>query len=160
MDLQFIFDWLYTLATQAETWLISTTGFGIAAVISLLWNNRTQLKILATNTILDGMKGQLVKYESTNAELTSKLDLEVKRVQELLKAMKVLNDNIYILTQSANIGVENKVLIAKNYTSITDVVPVVSSVVRTLDTTVSTVNQELEKLNEQSSLDDLLKKVE
>jgi hypothetical protein len=152
-----IFDMIAQLATQAETWLISTTGFGIAAVVSLLWNNRTQWKLVGQSAILDGIKKEIIKNEEINGESTKKIQSQMDMIKELAKTIKVLNDNIFILTQAANIGVENKTLIAKNYTSVSAEAPKV--VLKAEETTVAIADLVKEVENTTSTLNSLLEQV-
>jgi hypothetical protein len=153
-----IFDMITQLAGQAETWLISTTGFGIAAVVSLLWNNRTQWRLVGQSAILDGIKKELIKNEEINGDSTKKIQSQMDMIKELAKTIKVLNDNIFILTQAANIGVENKTLIAKNYTSVSTEAPKV--VLKEAETTVAIADLVKEVEQTTSTLNSLLEKVQ
>jgi hypothetical protein len=152
-----IFDMITQLAGQAETWLVTTTGFGLAAIVSLLWNNRTQWRLIGQSALLDGIKKELVKNEEINGESTKKIQSQIDLVKDLVKTIKVLNDNIYILTQAANIGIENKTLIAKNYSSISEEAPtvvikeaektvVIADLVQKVEETASTLNNLLEQV--------------
>jgi len=152
-----IFDMIAVLASQAETWLVTTTGFGIAAVVSLLWNNRTQLKLIGQSALLDGIKKEIIKSEEINGESTKKIQAQMDMIKELAKTLKVLNDNIFILTQAANIGVENKTLIAKNYTTISAEAPTV--VVKETQTTVAIADLVKEVEQTASTLNSLLEQV-
>jgi len=153
-----IFDMITQLAGQAETWLISTTGFGIAAVVSLLWNNRTQWRLVGQSALLDGIKKELIKNEEINSDSTKKIQSQMDMIKELAKTIKVLNDNIFILTQAANIGVENKTLIAKNYTSVSTEAPKV--VLKEAETTVAIADLVKEVEQTASTLNSLLEKVQ
>jgi hypothetical protein len=152
-----IFDMITQLASQAETWLVTTTGFGVAAVVSLLWNNRTQWRLIGQSAILDGIKKEIVKNEEINGESTKKIQSQIDMLKELAKTIKVLNDNIFILTQAANIGVENKTLIAKNYTSVSTETPTV--VVKAVETTVAISDLVKEVEQTASTLNNLLEQV-
>jgi hypothetical protein len=153
-----IFDMITQLAGQAETWLVTTTGFGIAAVVSLLWNNRTQLKLIAQSSILNGIKAEIVKSEEINSDSTKKIQAQMDMIKDLAKTLKVLNDNIFILTQAANIGVENKTLIAKNYTTVSAEAPKV--VLKEAETTVAIADLVKEVEETTSTLNSLLEKVQ
>jgi hypothetical protein len=152
-----IFDMIAQLAGQAETWLVTTTGFGLAAIVSLLWNNRTQWRLIGQSALLDGIKKEIIKNEEINGESTKKIQSQMDMIKELAKTIKVLNDNIFILTQAANIGVENKTLIAKNYTSVSAEAPKV--VLKEAETTVAIADLVKEVEQTTSTLNSLLEQV-
>ena len=70
-----------------------------------------------------------------------------------------MNDNLFILTQSANIGVENKEAIRKNYLSMNSSLPVVVEVVEQAKTIITDISDEIKEIKKQSKLDELIKKL-
>ena len=57
-----------------------------------------------------------------------------------------MNDNLFILTQSANIGVENKEAIRKNYLSMNSSLPVVVEVAKQAKTTITDISDEIKEI--------------
>jgi hypothetical protein len=154
-----IFQFIGNIVQQAEFWAVSTTGFGIVSVVSLLWNNKTNLTMLGQKVAVEGLKKALSEEVSNTSKLSGTVLKQAQTIEDMSKAIQVLNANIYILSQAANIGVDNKQLIQKNYSSIAPVLPEVKVESNIISNNVEQLSAQLKVVEQNSSLEDLLKKI-
>jgi hypothetical protein len=154
-----IMNFMADLLSKAEFWSVSTLGVSITSILALLWARRGQLALTASNVIQKGLQEEVRAVASSELQLMTKIVEQEKQMKSLTDHIKLLNDNIYVLSQAANIGIENKQLIAKNYLSLNDSSPLVKSAEIVIETAVQELTKKAETIIAQSSLDDLLKKV-
>lgn len=157
--MQDVINFVGSLLEQAEFWAVSTTGFGLTAVVSLLWNNRTNLTLLGQKTIIDGLKKQLESEVTQQAQLVKMMSEQSLLLEKQKEQIHVLNSNIYILSQAANIGVDNKQLIAKNFQIVSAQLPQVKQQENVVSKVVKEVVEKIEAVASKSTLDELISKV-
>jgi len=157
--MQEIFNFIGDVIARAEFWALSTTGFGVTTLVSLLWNNRTQASLLGQKVIVEGLKKAVTEEINKVSEVQAIVSKQAAMNLELKEAVQVLNANIYILAQAANIGVDNKELIAKNYAKIASALPEVTKLTAEASTTIAETSTKLAELEEQSGLDELIAQV-
>jgi hypothetical protein len=157
--MQDVFNFVASLLEQAEFWAVSTTGFGLTAVVSLLWNNRTNLTLLGQKTIIDGLKKQLETEVTQQAQIVKMMSEQSMLLEKQKEQIHVLNSNIFILSQAANIGSDNKDLISKNFQIISAQLPQIKRTEPILNTVVKEVVKKIEEVANKSTLDELISKV-
>ena len=154
-----IIQFLADLLSKAEFWSMSTLGVGLTSVFSLLWVRRGNLALIASNVLQKGLKEEITSLHASEIQMQSTLLSQEQQISQLKGELALLNQNIYILSQAANIGTENKEAISRNYLSINKVAPQVKVAEVTKNVDLVKVSQEIETIKKQSSLDDLLKKI-
>jgi gas vesicle protein len=147
------------LLSRAEFWSLSTLGVSLSSIGALLWARRGQIALTASNVLQKGLKDEISAMAKTESDMKSTIMSQAKQIEDLSALVKLLNDNLYVLAQGANIGVENKQLIAKNYLESNETAPLVQAAKEVVETGIEKLTDKVEALEEQSSLDDLLKKV-
>ena len=147
------------LLSKAEFWSMSTLGIGASSLFSLLWVRKSNLALTASNILQKGLQAEVASVTATNTMLQTTVMSQDQHIQALESQLKVMNDNLYVLAQAANIGIENKQLIAKNYLSVNDSAPLVEAAKVVVNTTVKEITTQAEEVVSKSSLDELLKKI-
>jgi methyl-accepting chemotaxis protein len=154
-----LMNFMADLLSKAEFWSVSTLGVSVTSILALLWAKRGQLALTASNVIQKGLQEEVKSVHQTELLMLSQIEKQKQEIETLVSTVKLLNDNIYVLAQAANIGIENKQLIAKNYLQSNEAVPLVTAAVQVVNTAVKDLTEKAEQIEKKSSLDDLLKKV-
>jgi len=154
-----IFEFVGSVIQQAEFWALSTTGFGLVSVVSMVWNSRTKMSLLGQKVIIEGLKKTLTDEVSNTTVMSKTMLSQASLIEKQSKAIEILNANLFILSQAANIGADNKTLILKNYQLLTTETPVVKVEQTVVSNELELAKAELKTIEEQSSLDELIEQV-
>jgi len=154
-----VFDFVGSVIQQAEFWALSTTGFGLVSVVSMVWNSRTKVSLLGQKVIIEGLKKTLADEVSNTTTMSKTMLSQASLIEKQSKAIEILNANLFILSQAANIGSDNKALILKNYQLLTSETPVVKVEQTVVSNELELAKAQLNTIEEQSSLDELIEQV-
>jgi hypothetical protein len=127
--------------------------------MALLWTRRSNLAVTASNILQKGLKSEVSEVAKSNIQMQTSILSQNEQIKELTAHVKLLNDNLYVLSQAANIGIENKQLIAKNYLASNDNAPIVEAAKVVAETGVKNLLDEAKEIAKKSTIDELLKKV-
>ena len=154
-----ILTFLGDLLTKAEFWSLSTLGVGTSSIVALLWTRKSNLALVASNVATKGIKAEMSDLKTANIQSTNEMSELKKENVQLKEQAKVTNDMIYILSQSVNIGGENKDRITSMYKTINKNLPEVKIVEVIKEVAVKSLTDAASDIKAKSSLDDLLKKL-
>ena len=154
-----IIQFLGDLFTKVEFWSVSTLGVGLSSIFSMIWVRRSNLSLVASNVLQKGLKEEIASIHLTDSQLQTSVLSLAQENKELKEQVALLNQNIYILAQAANIGLENKESITRNYLSINNILPEVKVIEVIKDVAIKSITASAEEIKSQSTLNELLKKI-
>jgi hypothetical protein len=155
-----IIQFLGDLLSKAEFWSISTLGVSTTSVFALLWTRRSNLALTASNILQKGLKQEISELAKVEMQMQRAMLSQEEEIKGLKTQLSLLNNNIYVLSQAANIGLENKEAIKTNYLAVNTSTPEITDIHHQAnDISIKSITEQTEQIQNKSSLDELLKKI-